>query len=485
MPSGQRDGIVQEEEWGPSAGLVERMAPTSELGEANDPQRSVVVPLERSRVVEEASPVSGEHAALSGRMQVTPWVDPILPRHANVLSQLLKGCGAMAVPPKTVLVTFVGAHVVNDFYATVLPAFLPSVAEEFDLDYAELGILSFAFVLLTGVMQPVLGSFADRNGKRRFITVFGFAVAAVGFLAMAIAPSFWFIVLVSLLCGLGAASYHPQATAFIVAAYPEKRGRMLGIHGWGGSAGHFLAPGVVVLAVWALNWRVTMAIIAIPMLITAVIVRSRLDETTPSKDSTLRGAVTKQLLLVAVTFGLVAMVGRTFLTFFVQMLVDEGWNETTAGVLLSIILVGGTLAQTVGGLAHDRIGGRNVVTIAASAISLFVVMFAFTSGAAALIAIAGIAFFQFSLYPVGLALASQYVSGQQTGTATGVVFGISGLMTAVEAPAVGWLAEQLDDIRAALAWQLPIIVLAIVFSLRMKPPQEAPAQGTPVDAVTS
>lgn len=375
-----------------------------------------------------------------------------------------------AVSSKAVLVTFVGAHVINDFYATVIPAFLPAVADEFDLDYAELGILSFAFVLLTGVMQPALGAYADRNGRRKFITVFGFIVAAVGFIAMALAPTFWFIVLVSLLCGLGASTYHPQATAFIVAAYPEQRGRMLGIHGWGGSVGHFLAPGVIVVAVWAFNWRVAMALIAVPMLITALVLRSRLEETQPSAGATLRGAVTPALVLVAVTFGLVAMVGRTFLTFFVQMLVDEGWQETSAGILLSVILLGGAISQTLGGLAFDRIGGRNVVVIAAAAIAVFVVMFAITDGALALIAVAGIAFFQFSLFPVGLALASQYVPSNQTGGATGLVFGISGLMSAFAAPAVGWLAEEIDDIRAALAWQLPLMLLAIAFAAKIRPP---------------
>ena len=159
----------------------------------------------------------------------------------------------MSVRPRTVLVALVCAHVVNDFYSTILPAFLPSVAEEFDLDYTELGILSFAFIILTGVLQPVLGSFADRFGRRRWLLVFGFVVGAVGFLAMAAAPTFWFIVAVSLLGGLGGATYHPQASAFILSAFPTRPGRMLGVHGWGGSAGHFLAPAVAVLVISALK----------------------------------------------------------------------------------------------------------------------------------------------------------------------------------------------------------------------------------------
>ena len=154
--------------------------------------------------------------------------------------------------------------------------------------------------------------------------VFGFTVAAVGFVAMAAAPTFWFIVAVSLLCGLGGATYHPQATAFIVSAYPDRRGRMLGVYGWGGSAGHFLAPAVAVLAVSALNWRLAMAAIAIPMIATALVLQVKLVETAPTPSATVRGVLTSQLLVVAVTFGIVGMAGRSFLIFYVKMLVDEG-----------------------------------------------------------------------------------------------------------------------------------------------------------------
>ncbi len=368
------------------------------------------------------------------------------------------------VQPNTVLYSLVGAHLVNDFSSTVLPAFLPAVAEEFSLDYAEIGILAFAFTLLTGVLQPTLGNFADRTGRRRWMLVFGFGVAAVGFLAMAAAPSFWFIVVVSTLVGLGGATYHPQATAFIVAAFPKRRGRMLGIHGWGGSAGHFLAPAVVVLTVAAVDWRWAMTLIGVPLVMTAIVLRLRLPESEPAPAATLRGALTPPLVLVAITFGLVGMVGRSFLNFFVKMLVDEGWAETDAGVLLTVILLGGAVSQPLGGLAYDRFGGRAVVTTAAASTAVLIGLFSVTDGAISLVAIAGIAFAQFSLFPVGMAQASELASSAQTGAATGVVFGVSGLLVATAQPVVGFVAEAAGDIRVALAWLLPVSLLAVVLA---------------------
>ena len=77
----------------------------------------------------------------------------------------------MLASPRAILGTFVAVHVVNDFYATVLPAFLPALAREWDLDYTELGLLSFAFSLFTGVLQPLIGHVADKQGKQKLIPV--------------------------------------------------------------------------------------------------------------------------------------------------------------------------------------------------------------------------------------------------------------------------------------------------------------------------
>ena len=370
--------------------------------------------------------------------------------------------------PRTILIVFVTAHVVNDFYSTVLPAFLPAVANEFDLDYTELGILSFAFTALTGVLPPILSNVADRSGRRRWMLVFGFAVGAVGFMAMAAAPTFWFIVIVSLLAGLGGATYHPQATTYIVSAYPRRPGRMLGIHGWGGSVGHFLAPAVVVLAVAVFDWRLSMVAIAVPLMLTAALLRVKLDEPPPTPSATLRGVINGQLVLVAITFGILSVVGRSFLTFFVKMLVDEGWRETSAGVLLTIVLLVGAVAQPLGGWAFDRIGGRKMFLVASGATAVLVAVFAATSGALALIAVAGIAFFGFSLFPMALALAAQHAPAGQTGAAVGVVFGVFGLMTAAAQPVVGSMAEIAGDIRVALAWLLPLALLGLALATRIE-----------------
>ena len=374
----------------------------------------------------------------------------------------------MLTTPRAILGTFVAVHVINDFYATVLPAFLPALAREWDLDYTELGLLSFAFTLFTGVLQPLIGHVADKQGKRKLILSFGFFIGGSGFLLMAVAPSFWFITVVSLLCGLGAAAYHPQATAFVVSAYPNDRGRMLGIHGWGGSVGHFLAPAIATVAIAALDWRWAMVIVAVPIIGAGTGLWAYLPESSPNPEAALKGALGRPIVVAALAFGLLNTVLYSFVTFVVKMLVDEGWAEVTAGATLTTMRFIGVVAQPVGGRIYDRFGGRNLFVCSNLGTILSVLLFSQTSGIVSLVAVGAIATFGFGLFPVSLAIASKIGGDSRTGFTVGIVFGVSGLLGAAARPAVGALAEAVGDIRLSLGWTVVFAIAALPFAMQLE-----------------
>lgn len=383
--------------------------------------------------------------------------------------------GELGQRPK-ILVAFIGAHVVNDFTATSLPAFLPAIEDDFGLSYFQLGFLSFTFSILSGLVQPFIGNFADREGKRRAALVFGFLSTAAGFVAIGASPIFPLIIVSSLLCGLGGSTYHPQATAFLVRSYPAERGRTLGFHGWGGSIGHFLAPVVVAVGVTAIGWRWTIVLLAIPSLITAAGLGRTLEETPKNPGVTLRGAASRDLLVMAFTFALLGMVLRGFLAFLPTYLVDLDWSLTGAGVVTTLILVVGMFAQPIGGSVFDRIGGRRVFVAAAIGSTASVALFAVAADWGRwveLLAVTGMAFFVFALFPVSLAMASEIAGTERTGAAAGIVFGISGLSTAAVPAVVGRIADA-SDLRAALSTLVVASGLAIVLSFALPDKIHAP-----------
>ncbi|MFT7599576.1 MAG: FSR family fosmidomycin resistance protein-like MFS transporter [Acidimicrobiales bacterium] len=385
------------------------------------------------------------------------------PEVSTSLVQRLRLPGELGRKPN-VLFAFIAAHVVNDFTATSLPAFLPAIEDEFGLGYFELGLLSLTFAVLSGIAQPFLGNFADRNGRRRAALVFGFISTAIGFVAIGAAPVFPLVVLASLFCGLGGSTYHPQATALLVKSYPDERGRTLGFHGWGGSIGHFLAPVVVAVGVTAVGWRWTIAVLAIPSLITALGLHTRLPETNPNPGATLRGAASRDLVVMALTFGLLGMVLRGFLAFLPTYLVERDWSLTQAGAITTLILVVGMFAQPMGGSIFDRIGGRRVFLGAAVGSTASLVLFVVFTGWLALLGVTGMAFFVFALFPVSLAMASEIAGAERTGAAAGIVFGISGLSTATVPAVLGAIADE-SSLRFALSLLIVVSAGAILMSL--------------------
>ena len=72
--------------------------------------------------------------------------------------------------------------------------------------------------------------------------------------------------------------------------------------------------------------------------------------------------ITRDLVLVGVTFGLIYMLYQGVLTFLPTYLVEQGRSLVQAGGLSSVMFFVGFAAQPLGGLIYDRFGGRVLMT---------------------------------------------------------------------------------------------------------------------------
>ena len=54
--------------------------------------------------------------------------------------------------PYTLLAGLTTGHMVNDFYAMILPPLLPALLIAFKMNYVQVGVLSFCFYILSGVL---------------------------------------------------------------------------------------------------------------------------------------------------------------------------------------------------------------------------------------------------------------------------------------------------------------------------------------------
>ncbi len=367
--------------------------------------------------------------------------------------------------PRALLAGLTSAHMVNDFYTMILPPLLPVLAPAFGLNYVQTGILAFCFYILSGVLQPTVGHLADKYAIRKKIMLGGFAVNVLGCVALGLSPTYPLVLASCLLFGLAATSYHPQSTNFITRAFPTTKGRAMGVHGWGGSIGHFIAPLIVTAAISWVGWRVGVILLVIPGVLTILFLGALLDEPSDTQDAGFGKGITQELIIVSVAFALVNMAMRGFLTFLPTFLVEQGSSLARAGLITSLMLFVGIAAQPLGGHLYDKVGGRAILLVCALGTGVSLFAFTLSSGVMLIVWTAVIGCFVFALFPVSLAMGSEIAKDNRVGISVGVIFGMSGTLSAITPIFSGYVADQFG---LNFAFKLLVIfaILAAVLALK-------------------
>src|SRR4051794_5849294 len=117
-------------------------------------------------------------------------------------------------------------HLGTDFAGGALPALLPFFTERFSLSYTLAAVAILASATSSSVVQPLFGLWSDRRGAPWLLPA-GVAVAGIGIALAAVAPSYWLVLLLVVVSGLGVAAYHPEGSKF--AAYTSGRRRASGM----------------------------------------------------------------------------------------------------------------------------------------------------------------------------------------------------------------------------------------------------------------
>lgn len=153
------------------------------------------------------------------------------------------------------------AHGTSHFFHLLLPPLFPLFAREFDLSWAQMGLLVSVFYAVSGVGQAISGFLVDRHGARPALFI-GIALFALASVAAGLAQGYAGLVLAAALAGLGNAPFHPADFSILNQRVSGERiGHAYSVHGLTGNLGWSLMP-VLALAVLSsgANWRLVYAI---------------------------------------------------------------------------------------------------------------------------------------------------------------------------------------------------------------------------------
>ena len=98
--------------------------------------------------------------------------------------------------------------------------------------------------IFTSLAQPAFGHFADKT-RRPLFAVLGPVVTAIFFSAIGWANSYWALVAIIIVGGIGTAAFHPQAAALVGRTSGRQGGLGMSIFVTGGSAGYYAGPIVI------------------------------------------------------------------------------------------------------------------------------------------------------------------------------------------------------------------------------------------------
>jgi FSR family fosmidomycin resistance protein-like MFS transporter len=135
-----------------------------------------------------------------------------------------------------------------------LPALLPFLKIEFGLSYTLVAVLVLASALSSSIVQPLFGLWSDARGAIWLLPA-GVAVAGAGMAAAADAPSYWLVVVLVIVSGLGTPAYHPEGSKFAAYTSGRKRASGMSLFAVGGNVGYGLGALVVTPIIVAVGLR--------------------------------------------------------------------------------------------------------------------------------------------------------------------------------------------------------------------------------------
>ena len=369
-------------------------------------------------------------------------------------------------------------HCINDFGQGSLAALIPFFIANFGLNYYQSASIIFCNTVVASVAQPVLGYVADRWRVPWFIPV-GFSITLVSISAIALATSYEMILALSLIAGLGAALFHPEAALLVNRMQSNELGNAMGRFAVGGSAGFALGPllagGVYVFGAHFLWVFTAIALIGVLLYVYAFTGSAATDvvgESKSSAKSTNTGA--NDWVSFGKLFFVIASRSILFsvLSIFIPILYITVINgEASASSLaLTVYFAMGAVLTYMGGALSDKLGFLKTVRLGNLIFLPSVLVFIFVPNIWGFFgAMIPMAFGVFSQYGPITVLGQKYLA-KNAGFASGITLGLGITLGGLVAPYVGHLAD-IYDVQTALMTLIPVGLMGLFMSFWLKEPK--------------
>jgi FSR family fosmidomycin resistance protein-like MFS transporter len=341
---------------------------------------------------------------------------------------------------------------INDTLQALLPSIYPLLKDSFSLTFTQIGLITLCFQLTASVLQPLVGRFTDRHPKPYSLAM-GMALTLVGLALLSQAATYAWILIASVLIGMGSAIFHPEASRVAHMAAGKRHGFAQSVFQAGGNLGSSLGPLLAALIVVphgqaSILWFTALAVGGIILLTrvgrwySANLAHYRKRTAANAARGTLpRGKVIASLaVLVALMFSkyfyLVSL--TNYYTFY--LIQRFGVSIQGAQYRLFIFMAAVATGTVMGGILGDRFGRKYVIWVSILGVAPFTLVLPHVGLTATVVLTVFIGLILASAFAAILVYAQELVPGK-VGTISGLFFGFAFGLGGIASATLGHLAD--------------------------------------------
>lgn len=344
------------------------------------------------------------------------------------------------------------SHLLNDMMQSILLALYPVLKGNFDLSFAQIGVITLAFQFSASLLQPIIGHFTDKRPKPYSLPI-GMGFTLLGLLLLSQAWNFGTLVMAAALIGMGSSVFHPESSRVARMASAGRHGLAQSIFQVGGNIGSSIGPLLAALIIVPLGqgsvaWFSLAALLAIMILIgvsrwysanlTGFRGRSSLNKT--ENGLTRKQVMTALIVLMVLVFSKYFYLAglNSYLTFYLMH--HFGVSVQNSQYCLFVFLFAVAMGTLIGGPIGDRIGRKRVIQVSIMGAAPFALILPYANLFWTIVLIFVIGIVIASAFSAILVYAQELVPGK-TGTISGMFFGLAFGMAGIGAAALGALAD--------------------------------------------
>jgi FSR family fosmidomycin resistance protein-like MFS transporter len=344
-------------------------------------------------------------------------------------------------------------HLLNDMVQSLVPSMYPILKTSFHLDFARIGLLTLTYQITASLLQPVIGYYTDRRPLPYSLPI-GMAFTLMGLLLLAIAPTFFLLIIAASLIGVGSAVFHPESSRVARLASGGQHGMAQSYFQLGGNTGSAIGPLLAALIILPRGqigaaWFSLAALLGILVLIRvghwykARLLHLQLRPAMHPHESLAlprKKVVAAMSVLLALIFSKYFYLA-SFSSYYTFYLISKFGLSVRSSQIYLFVFFGAVAAGTlIGGPVGDRVGRKLVIWVSILGVLPFTLLLPYVNLFWTAILSVIIGFVIASAFSAILVYAQDLIPGR-VGMISGLFFGFAFGMGGIGAAVLGKLAD--------------------------------------------